>query len=193
MINIIAFIGPSAVGKSTLRDMLGFERIVTYTSRTKRDGELDGVDYHFTTKERILSMYESNSLLEYSEYNGNLYATPLSSFENAIENKQLVTIIVDKNGAVTLKEKFSSKIMVIGVYAPLNECEERMIIRSDQNTAKRLESYNDELIAQNNLSDILVNNAKVNWHKSAQLMNLLKTGINGCNLNDLKDLTKNYC
>lgn len=192
MINIIAFLGPSAVGKTTLREMLNLERIVTYTSRAMRDNEQDGIDYHFTTREHILSMYNNNLLLEYSEYNGNLYATALSSFNYAIETNQCVSIIVDKNGAEILKSKYNDRIMIIGVFAPFQECEERMLKRDDQNTNARLNSYNDELIALNELSDILVNNAKENWHKSSQLMNLLKAGVGEINLIEIKNLSKHF-
>ena len=73
--------GPSGVGKSTVlhalfegRDDLYFS--VSATTRAPREGERDGVDYHFIHADRFRSMIEEDAFLEYAEYVGNFYGTP---------------------------------------------------------------------------------------------------------------------
>lgn len=73
--------GPSGVGKSTVlhalfagRDDLYFS--VSATTRAPREGERDGVDYHFIHADRFREMIEGDAFLEYAEYVGNFYGTP---------------------------------------------------------------------------------------------------------------------
>lgn len=190
MINIIAFLGPSAVGKSTLRDMLQLNRIVTYTTRQPRSGEIDGLDYHFTQREIILEMDLQELLLEFSEYNSNLYATSLNSFKDLISKNECATIIVDKNGAWKLKEVFSDRVMIIGVIASYEDCKSRMEARNEIDISQRLASFDDELASLNEISDIIINNSKSNWHRSHEILNVIRTGIATNNLHDFKNELK---
>src|SRR5690625_4825502 len=73
--------GPSGVGKGTVRKNL-FEQVtelkysISMTTREKRPGEVDGVDYFYKTKEAYEKLIEQNQLLEYAKYVNNYYATP---------------------------------------------------------------------------------------------------------------------
>lgn len=177
MINVFAFIGPSGVGKSTLQNILGYNRIITWTSREPRVGEVDGIDYHFGSKEEIITMYEKGLLLEYTEYNGNVYGTGLTSIKKIIGTSSCKSIVVDANGAEEIKRKFPDNVLIIGVIAPYKECKARLIERNDKNTNKRLFTYPDEVNSLMELSDIIINNSKDNWKKSAKVVEMLKVGI----------------
>lgn len=174
MINIIAFMGPSGAGKSTLQEILGYERIITWTSRTPREGEVDGKDYHFGDKDRIIQLYNEGLMLEYTEYNGNVYGTGLESIEELIGSKYCRSIVVDENGARKLKEKFLDHVLVIGVIAPYEECKSRLMDREDKNIEKRLFTYSHEVSALMELSDVIVNNSKANWGKATLIMEMIK-------------------
>jgi len=80
---IVILVGASASGKTTLATNLqefeGFSRIVTYTTRPPRDGEQDGVDYHFVTDEKFNEMIENNEFVEYANYRGWQYGTAINS------------------------------------------------------------------------------------------------------------------
>jgi len=172
--NIIAFLGPSASGKTTLQKHLGFDKIVTYTTRLPRNGENEGVDYYFTDKKTIIDMYEQGLLIEYTEYYGNYYGTGRESIERIIGNDKNASIIVDEHGAKVLKENFASNVLMVGVDAPYEECRERLAERDDCNNDLRLKTYNEEHDELLKWSDIIINNAKVNWSKAFEIVNLIK-------------------
>lgn len=79
MINILIILGESASGKSTVQNILcksyGYERLITYTTRDPREGEVDGIDYHFVSEDTFEEMYRNNAFCETAEYNGWHYAT----------------------------------------------------------------------------------------------------------------------
>ena len=78
---MLILIGESASGKSTVQRVLaerGIRKVVTYTTRPMRPGEMDGIDYHFVTDERFLEMVEAGEFAEYAEYRGWRYGTALA-------------------------------------------------------------------------------------------------------------------
>lgn len=80
---IVILVGESASGKSTLaanlQEFEGFSRIVTYTTRPPRDGERDGIDYHFVTDEKFNEMIANNEFVEHASYRGWQYGTAINS------------------------------------------------------------------------------------------------------------------
>tara|TARA_B100000965_G_C19374166_1_gene661712 strand:+ start:283 stop:825 length:543 start_codon:yes stop_codon:yes gene_type:complete len=177
MITIIAFLGPSGSGKSTLQSVLGYKPIVTWTSRKPRPGEINGKHYHFANRDQILNMYKEGLLLEYTEYNGNLYGTGLNSIKKLIESNDYSSIVVDANGAKELKSRFPSSVLIVGVLAPYDGCKENLIERKDKNVNERLATYSDEINSVMELSDIIINNSKENWGKSTDIIKMLKLGM----------------
>lgn len=182
MINIIAFVGPSGSGKTTLRNQLQMEKIITYTTRSPREGERDGVHYHFSTEEEILKMYEDGELLEYTHYHGFLYATSLRTISHVIAENTTASIIVDRNGAKKLKERYGDKILVIGITAPAIECVRRMRERNEPEIERRLASYEMEVKLTNRYCDIIINNSELNWERSKLLVLAIEKGLEsiGC-------------
>lgn len=177
MINIIVFLGPSASGKSTIRNKFKFKKIVTYTTRAPRKEEFDGRDYNFTSRSAILKMNRNGELLEFIEYNGNLYATGVKAFENVVEKNEIVTVVVDKNGAMRLKEIFGNNVIIIGVSTPLEECIKRMKDRGDENIRERTALFSHELEDTYRISDIIINNSEEHWDESLQIISIIQEGI----------------
>lgn len=99
---MIVLIGASASGKTEVAKTLiakkGFSKIVTYTTREIRPSEVNGVDYHFVTKEKFLELKNDNFFLETTTYNNNFYGTPKNDLGL---NK---VIILEPNGFKALKE-----------------------------------------------------------------------------------------
>ena len=90
---IVVIVGESASGKSTLAKQFvennpSFSRIVTYTTRPKREGEVDGIDYHFVSDEVFDSMVKQGSFVEHASYRDWKYGTAIN-FGNT-ENKIVV-------------------------------------------------------------------------------------------------------
>lgn len=82
-LNMIVIVGESAAGKSSLAALMAqmdpeLKVVVTYTTRPKRAGEIDGIDYHFVTDEEFERMIKDNQFLEYTTYRGWYYGTSAS-------------------------------------------------------------------------------------------------------------------
>lgn len=79
---MLILVGPSASGKTQivkiLREKYGLNKMVTYTTRTMRQGEVEGIDYFFLTKEEFEKRINDGFFIEYVVYNGNYYGTSLS-------------------------------------------------------------------------------------------------------------------
>lgn len=91
----VVLIGASASGKSTLQTMLinrepCFKKIVTYTTRPPRDGEVNGVDYHYVSVEKFAELVDSGFFAEHNSYRGWIYGTPKCDLQKDYENHVIV-------------------------------------------------------------------------------------------------------
>lgn len=174
MFNIIAFLGPSGTGKTTLQKELGLKPVVTWTTRAMREGEEHGKYYFYTSKENILKMFSEGSLLEYTQYNSNYYGIGAEYLNNLIEGNAQGSIVVEGNGARVLKDKYPDKVLVVGVLAPFSECKKRLFSRNDREIEGRLATYQEEVLSVLEISDIIINNTCDNWNKTVEILRKLK-------------------
>ena len=90
---LIVFSGPSGVGKGTVRREIfensdnQFQYSVSMTTRAQRPGEVDGVDYFFRTREEFEDLIRQGQMLEYAEYVGNYYGTPLTYVNETLQDR----------------------------------------------------------------------------------------------------------
>ena len=179
MIRIVVFVGPSASGKTTVRDKFDFRKIVTYTTRSPRSGEIPGVHYHFTDRESLMKLNEEGRILEYSEYNGNLYATSMDSFENVFKGDDIYSVVLDSSGARKIKELYGDSAIIIGVSAGREECIARMQSRGGEGNDLRIASFEKELQEACDISELIINNSQKYWNTSARLISVIQEGILG--------------
>ncbi|NVK34298.1 MAG: guanylate kinase [Rhodobacteraceae bacterium] len=114
---------PSGAGKSTIARMLlekekGLELSISVTTRPRRSSEIDGVHYHFVSKERFIEMRDGGELLEWAEVHGNYYATPRGPVEAAIEGGRDILFDIDIQGTFQLYETMRSDVVSIFVLPP---------------------------------------------------------------------------
>lgn len=176
MFNIISFTGPSGSGKTTIQKYVGADPIVTYTSREPRKGEVEGIHYYFTTREKILAMKEQGSLLEVTEYSGNLYASDLQSVHEVLQNDKIGSIVVDIHGARELKKRFNERVLLVGIFASKEECKQRIYNRNDS-IEKRLASYDGEVQGMLEICDLVIINSEANWQKNKRILHWLRQGL----------------
>ena len=135
---MIILVGASATGKSVVAKKLieqyDMSKVVTYTTRPMRVGEVNHIDYHFVSMEEFLSKKENNFFLETALYNNNYYGT---AYEDISKNKVL---IVEPNGANVYYEKLKDQVYSVYLNASDEERKRRMIERGDslENINKRL-------------------------------------------------------
>lgn len=127
---MIILVGPSASGKTEIANSLienfNFSKFVTTTTRKKRVGEKDDVDYHFIKEESFLENIKDNKFIEYVIYNHNYYGT---SKEEISLNKVL---IVEPSGLLNFIKLNDPTIVSFYIDAPINLRKERMLARHDE-------------------------------------------------------------
>ena len=101
---------PSGAGKTTLVERLveqtpNLKMSRSYTSRTARQGETDGVDYNFVTQERFEAMVVAGEFLEWADLFGNLYGTSAADTERALESGSDVVLVIDVQGARQVRRR----------------------------------------------------------------------------------------
>jgi len=139
---MIILVGASATGKSVVAKQLfekyNIKKVVTYTTRPMRVGEVNDVDYHFITKNDFVDKMNNNYFIETAEYNNNYYGT---AYEDISKDKVL---IVEPNGANVYYDKLKDKVVIFYLQASEAERKKRMKTRGDSesNISNRLK--NDE-------------------------------------------------
>lgn len=112
----IVLSGPSGVGKGTICNVLLNELDAWYsvsmTTRNIRDGEVDGVNYYFVSKEEFEKRIEEGKLLEYNIYNGNYYGTPKDKILEKLNEGVNVFLEIDVNGAFNVKKIFPDALLI---------------------------------------------------------------------------------
>ena len=128
--------GPSGVGKNTIlnRVVAGRENVqysISATSRSKRPGEIDGKSYFFVTREQFEAMLQQGELLEYAEYVGNYYGTPLKPIEQATQAGIDVVMDLDVVGALKIRKRVENAVLVFVAAPSFDVIRQRLIHRGD--------------------------------------------------------------
>jgi len=162
---LIVVSGPSGTGKSTIVNTvldtcndLSFS--VSATTRQQREGETEGVDYFFVTKERFQQMIDHNELLEHAEYVGNYYGTPRKAVLDKIENGSSILLDIEVQGAEQVKDQFPEAVTMFVIPPSWEELERRLVNRGTDSMEKiqaRLKQAKSEIEKIENYDYIIVN------------------------------------
>ena len=162
---LIILTGPSGVGKGTIvKEILGREKnfwlSISATTREPREGEKEGENYYFLNKGKFKEMIEKKLFLEWAEFAGNYYGTPLSSVNAKIKKGYTVLLEIEVEGAKQIKEKFPNSLSIF--LLPPNKAELERRIRSrgtekEDAIKKRLLRANYEISASNKFDFELTN------------------------------------
>jgi guanylate kinase len=132
--------GPSGVGKGTVcaalrRKLPQLIYSVSATTRSPREGELDGVNYFFKSREQFHHMIETDALLEHAEYVGNYYGTPRDFVEKTLSEGNDIILEIEVQGALKVKEKFTEGVFIFLMPPSLNELKQRIVGRGTESQA----------------------------------------------------------
>jgi guanylate kinase len=162
---LIVLSGPSGAGKSTViskvmqsRDDLAFS--VSATTRTPRDGEVDGVNYYFISRQGFEGMIERCELLEHAEYVGNLYGTPRGPVEESLDSGISIILDIEVQGALQVKRRMPEAITIFLVPPSFDELERRLRGRqseSEEKILRRIETARREYAVAGQYDYIVVN------------------------------------
>ena len=161
--------GPSGVGKGTICNILmkemRAEYSVSFTTREKRVGEIDGVNYNFISKEEFEKQINDGKFLEYNIYNGNYYGTSKDFVMEKINKGINIFSEIDVNGAKNIKKIFPDALLIYIAPPSIDELRKRLINRGTESIDKieeRLKiaeeelkqvSFYDYVIVNDNLDD----------------------------------------
>lgn len=156
---------PSGAGKTTLcREIFDkfpdLGQSVSFTTRPMRDGERDGVDYHFVARERFESMVSAGEFVEWAEVHGNLYGTALATLKSAAAAGSDLLLEIDCQGARQIRDAMSDAVSIFVLPPDFAELERRLRGRdtdSEETIQRRLGNARDE-ISQAGWYDYLVLN-----------------------------------
>lgn len=162
---LIILSGPSGVGKDTVLDAWRLvnpqvTRVVTYTTRSPRLGEIDKVDYNFLPEDEFLAKAANGHFLEHMLVHGNFYASPLTDLDNLIAEGKHAILKIDVQGAEIAIQKRPSAITVFLMPPSLDELEARVRGRgteSEESIQKRLLNARQEIEAANWYQHWIVN------------------------------------
>ena len=151
---LFVFSGPSGVGKGTLKAKL-FEEFadriaysVSATTRGPREGEVDGKDYFFISRQEFERRVKNNEFLEHAEFAGNCYGTPRAYVEKLLDSGMNVVLEIDVQGALQVMKSMHECVSVFILPPSFEELEHRLRGRgteTEEKVRERLETAKREL------------------------------------------------
>ncbi len=151
---LFVFSGPSGVGKGTLKAKL-FEEFadqiaysVSATTRGPREGEVDGKDYFFISRQEFERRVKNNEFLEHAEFAGNCYGTPRACVEKLLDSGMNVVLEIDVQGALQVMKSMPECVSVFILPPSFEELEHRLRGRgteTEEKVRERLETAKREL------------------------------------------------
>ena len=137
-----------------------FEYSVSMTTRTQRPGEVDGKDYFFRSREEFEELIRNGQMLEYAEYVGNYYGTPLTYVNETLDKGVDVFLEIEVQGALQVKKKVPDAVFIFLTPPDLNELQERLVGRgtdSEEVIAQRIERAREEIALMSEYDYAIVN------------------------------------
>ena len=162
---LIIITGPSGVGKGTVvKELLDRNKdiwlSISATTRNPRIGEKDGENYYFMSDEKFKDMIDKKEFLEWAQFAGNYYGTPLSSVNEKIEKGFIVLLEIEVEGAKQIKEKFPEALSIFLLPPSKKELEKRIRNRGTEKEEaidRRLSRANYEIASSDQFDFVLTN------------------------------------
>lgn len=135
---LLVLSGPSGVGKGTVCRALreeednGLQYSVSCTTRKPREGEVEGIHYFFKTREQFEDMIRHDELLEYAEFVGNYYGTPVDWVRQTLDEGQDVILEIEVQGAMQVKRRFPEAVFLFLAPPSLQELRNRLVGRGTE-------------------------------------------------------------
>lgn len=134
---LIVISGPSGAGKGTicqklLKDNSNINLSISATTRNPRNGEQEGINYFFKSKDEFIDMIGNNKFLEHAEVYGNYYGTPMDFAMEKIENGEDILLEIDIQGALQVKQNYPDGVFIFILPPSLEELKNRIIGRGSE-------------------------------------------------------------
>ena len=161
---LIVVSGPAGSGKGTVNAHLlktdDFVYSVSATTRSPRAGEVDGINYHFISKQEFLRRIDNGDMLEYTEYCGNFYGTPKKEAEEVLNSGKNLILEIEVEGAENIKRKYPDAVLILLLPPSFSVQEKRLRGRATETEEKiteRLARAKQEITHANSYDYVVYN------------------------------------
>jgi len=164
---LVVISGPSGVGKDAVIEALrrqpelsDTDYVVTFTTRARRNGETDGVSYHFVDPARFAAMRAAGELLEASEVHGHWYGTPRDQVVDGLTRGRDVILKIDVQGARTVRRRVRQAVLIFIVPPSPEDLDARLRGRATESADELAVRQRDalrELARQGDYDHVVVN------------------------------------
>lgn len=143
---LIVVSGPSGAGKDSVCNLVKESNSnlwisVSCTSRNIRNGEVDGVNYYYLTKDEFEKKIKNHDFLEYAIYNDNFYGTPIDKIEEKLNNGFDVVLVIEVEGALKVKKLYEDAIFIFILPPSMEELKNRLVKRGTESPDKILKRF----------------------------------------------------
>jgi guanylate kinase len=163
MNKLVIISAPSGCGKTSLVKALLEKRkdlcvSISHTTRQPRDGDENGVDYHFVSEENFQNLIKNNEFVEWAQVFNNFYGTSQKSLQDSLKNSSVI-VEIDWQGARQIKEIFKDSISIFIEPPSIAELENRLKNRGDDTNliASRMSEAKSELSHKNEYDFVVIN------------------------------------
>ena len=177
---MIVVSGPAGSGKGTVNAHListgEYKFSVSATTRAPRPGEVDGVNYHYISREEFESRIASGDMLEYTEYCGNYYGTPKKEAEETLASGKNLLLEIEVEGARNVKAKYPEAVLVLLLPPSHSVQEQRLRSRGTETEDKillRLARAKEEIAFADCYDYVVYNYDGKDKEAAAQILNIV--------------------
>lgn len=161
----VVLAAPSGTGKTTIARRLvaespDFAFSVSATTRPRRPGERQGVDYDFVTPKAFRRMIDQGEFCEWAEVHGQLYGTPFRTVETAATRGERVVLDIDVQGADQIRKRVAGAVLIFLLPPSARALVERLVRRGTERRdeiLRRLRNARDEVLAARRFDHVVVN------------------------------------
>ena len=181
--SLVVISGPSGGGKGTvvkalkeLMPTLGVS--VSATTRNPREGEMDGREYYFVSRETFEGMIADGEILEYTTYCENYYGTPKKEAERVMGEGRDLILEIEVEGAAQIKKKFPEAVTVMLIPPSLSELEKRLRGRgteAEEVICSRLARAKEEILLAYDYDYVVVNGDGDIEGCAREIMNIIQS------------------
>ncbi|HEX2964890.1 MAG TPA: guanylate kinase [Syntrophorhabdaceae bacterium] len=186
---LIVVSGPSGAGKSTLIDRFLREDdrssfSISYTTRQKREHEIDGKDYYFVSKNIFEEMVRQEGFLEWERVHSNMYGTPKDEVSKLLDTGKDIILDVDVKGAVSIREKCVNARLIFVEPPSREELIRRLTLRGEKEIELRMKRVDEEIAEKPLFGYTIVNdeleNAYIRFKETITEIRRNTNGENNC-------------
>jgi guanylate kinase len=152
--------GKTVIAKSLLKKHPEFGRSISFTTREKRKGEKEGIDYYFVSRKDFQKKIKEREFVEWALVFGNYYGTPNKNIQKAEGKIKVILLVLDVQGGLAVKRKYPDSVLIFILPPSLIELEKRLSLRGTDKPRvikKRLEAALKEITFCKRYDYILVN------------------------------------